>query len=401
MMLRPAIFVLFLLTAHARVHPRAERPFSTWMADSVIARGQGHGLSTSGTPQVSYEHGTFHSALRQLVNVTGNATYAQWIQSGIDNVLNSDGTVGATYNMSAFTLDDLRIGPSFIKLYQSTGNAKYKKASDEYRTQLNKHPRNTKGGFWHKLRYPDQMWLDGLYMGEPFYALYADTFESHNVTALTDLQNQFSLIWSHCRDTKTGLLRHGYFDLAAASRSPTPVWADPISGASPEVWIRAVGWYVVALADLLTPPDNFPTTHPAYAALLEQYRTLIPALAKNVDPATGAWWLVMSQPGRAGNYIESSGSAMFVYAMLKGVSSGLLKDPDGAIVKAASRAYEYLADTFVLKNADGTLNWNGTVIVGSLDQDGTFDYYIKQPINMNDLKGAAPFVLASIEYEKL
>ncbi|EJD47693.1 glycosyl hydrolase [Auricularia subglabra TFB-10046 SS5] len=388
-------------TSLALVHPRFARPLSTWMADSVIARGQGHGLSSSGTPQVSYEHGTFQSALRQLFNVTGNATYLSWIQSGIDNVVRADGTVGATYNMSAFTLDDIRIGPSFIKLFQSTGDVKYKKAAQEYRTQLNNQPRNTQGGFWHKLRYPDQMWLDGLYMGEPFYALYADAFENHNATTLDDLARQFALIWAHCRDAKTGLLRHGYFDLAARDRSPVPVWADPVSGASPEVWIRAVGWYVVALADLLAPPDNVPETHPAYGALLAQYRALVPALAKQADPKTGAWWLVMSQPGRAGNYIESSGSAMFVYAMLKAVSAGLVVDRDGSIVKTAKRAYEYLADTFVIKNTDGTLNWNGTVIVGSLDQDGTFDYYIKQPINMNDLKGAAPFVLASIEYEKL
>lgn len=222
------------------------------------------------------------------------------------------------------------------------------------------------------------MWLDGLYMGEPFYGLYADTFEAHNASALRDLQNQFALIWAHCRDAKTGLLRHGFFDLAASNRSAVPVWADPVTGASPEVWIRAVGWYVVALADLLAPPDGIPTTHPAYAALLAQYRALVPALVRNVDPTTGAWWLVMSQPGRAGNYIESSGSAMFVYAMLKAVSARLVPDPDGAIVKAAVRAYNYIVDTFVIPNEDGTLSWNGTVVVGSLDQDGSFDYYITQ-----------------------
>lgn len=397
------LFITTLLYASGRalIHSRAERPFSTWMADSIIARGQGHGISTSGSPQVSYEHGTFQSALRQLYNVTGNATYLEWIQSGIENVLNSNGTVGATYNASAYTLDDIRIGPSFIKLFQSTGDARYKTAAQEYRNQLNSQPRNTQHGFWHKLIYPYQMWLDGLYMAEPFYSLYVDVFEHGNTTALDDVKRQFDLVWAHCRDAKTGLLRHGYFDLAASNLTTVPVWADTKTGASPEVWDRAVGWYVVALSDMLAPPDNIPKRHPAYATLLAQYRSLVPALARNADPVTGAWWLVLTQPGRSGNYIESSGSAMFVYAMLKSVSAGLVHDHDGIIVKTAKRAYEYLVDTFVIKNSNGTLSWNGTVVVGSLDRDGSFDYYISQPINLNDLKGAAPFVLASIEYEKL
>lgn len=368
------------------------------MADSVMARGQGHGLSPAGKPQASYEHGTFQSALRQLYEVTHNATYLDYIRTGIDNVVQPDGTIGANYTITKYVLDDIRLGPSMIKLYHQTGDVKYKIAADTFRKQLNEQPRNTEGGLFHMLKYANQMWLDGLYMAQPFLALYARDFEDNNSTALFDIEHQFNLIWQHCRDDKTGLLRHGYFDLA--SSSAVPKWADPVSGASPEVWIRAVGWYVVALVDLLAPPDNVPVEHPVYATLLAQLRTLVTALVGTADSATGGWWLVMTQPGRAGNYIESSGSSMFIYSMLKAVSAGLIDDADGSIVQTARRAYEYLGDTFVIVNDDGTLNWNGTVIVGSLD-NGDYNAYIERRINMNDVKGSAPFVLASIEYEKL
>ncbi|EJD47692.1 family 88 glycosyl hydrolase [Auricularia subglabra TFB-10046 SS5] len=401
MRLLPAALALALApSALALLHPRFDRPLSVWMADSVIARKQAYGLSTSGRPQVSYEHGTFQSALRALYEITKNETYLDWIQGGIDNVLLPDGNIGANYTMSTYVIDDIRLGPSMIKLYQRTGDKRYKVAADVLRTQLRQQPRNTEGGFFHFLRFPNQMWLDGLYMAEPFYALYAEEYEHGNATALFDLQLQFSLIWKHCRDKKTGLLRHGWYDNKAVNSPLVPAWADPVTGASPEVWIRAVGWYVVALVDLLTPPDAIPKWHPAQVTLRYQLNELVRALVKNADPATGAWWLVMTQVGREGNYIESSGSAMFVYAMLRAVSQGLVYDYDGSIVKTAKRAYEYLVDRFIIENPNGTLSYNGTVIVGHLDY-GTFESYVSERINLNDVKGTAPFVLASMEYEKL
>ncbi|KAH7106542.1 glycosyl hydrolase [Auriculariales sp. MPI-PUGE-AT-0066] len=386
----------------ALVHPRATQPFSTWMADSIIARNQGHNVDSSGSPTVNYEHGEFQQALRAVYAATNNTKYSDYIKTGIDTVVSSSGAINSNYNQSKYSLDDLRIGPSFIKLYQSTGSSKYLTAAKTYRAHINGQPRNTKGGFSHRgSSYPYQMWLDGIYMAEPFYTLYARDIENKNATAFSDIETQFKLLYANAFDGGTKLLKHGYFDRAAPSSVSVPVWADTTTGASPHVWDRAVGWYVMTLADLLTGTDALPTGTSAYNTLLAQFQQLIPALVTNADPTTGAWWLVMTAVGRSGNYIESSGSAMMVYAMLKAVSSGLVSDPNNTIRTAAVKAYNWLATNAVITNSDGTLNWDKTVVVGSLGSNGTFEYYIAQAINMNDLKGSAAFVLASVEYEKL
>lgn len=218
---------------------------------------------------------------------------------------------------------------------------------------------------------------------------------------------QFTLVEDHTRNATTGLLKHGY------DESFTAVWAQKPTGSSPEVWDRALGWYTMALLDVL---DHFPTHHPGAAKLQGYFTRVMKAVKNAADPATGAWWLVMSQPGRKGNYIESSGSAMFVYSLLKGIRVGLLDK--ATYFPAAERAYQYIVDAFVEEKSNGTLYWEGTVQVGSLSGNGTFDvslsyqhrravsivtdslqYYISVGLNENDLKGLGPFIYASYEYE--
>ncbi|KAH7103250.1 glycosyl hydrolase [Auriculariales sp. MPI-PUGE-AT-0066] len=390
------------ITARALVHPLATQPFSTWMADSIIARGQGHNLDSSGKPTVSYEHGVFHQALRALYASTGDAKYYDYLKSGIDNVVFSTGALASAYNQSLHSLDDLRIGPSFIYLYQSTNDTKYLQAAQTFRIHIDGQPRNTQGGFWHRgTKYFEQSWLDGLYMAQPFYALYARDIEANNATAFADIEHQFSLIYSKTFENTTKLLRHGYFDLNSPSTYTPPIWADSITGSCPHVWDRAQGWYSMALADLLVGPDALPNGTSAYNTLLQQFQQLIPAIAANADPVTGGWWIVLTAVGRTGNYIESSGTSMFVYSLLKAVTSGRVSDPDNVIRNAAIKAYDWLVSNVISVNDDNTLNMDKIVIVGSLDQDGSFEYYTKQKINLNDLKGTAAFVLASLEYEKL
>jgi len=220
--------------------------------------------------------------------------------------------------------------------------------------------------------------LAGIYMAQPFYGLVARDIENNNATAYADIENQFKLLYTNAFDNTTKLLKHGYFDRAAPTSVSRPVWADTVTGACPHVWDRAVGWYVMALADLLTGPDAIPTSTSAYSTLLTQFRQLIPALVTTADPSTGAWWLVLTAVGRSGNYLESSGTSMFVYAMLKAVTSGLVPDSNGAIRAAAIKAYNWLATKAVIQNSDGTLNFDLTVNVGSLGSNGTFEYYIAQ-----------------------
>lgn len=219
------------------------------------------------------------------------------------------------------------------------------------------------------------------------YALYAVTFEPNTTEAVfADIGLQFRLAWEHCQDTKTGLLRHGY------DYSKQQVWADPTTGAAPEVWdrvsllnpchrekklsrrkllttrLQAIGWYLMALVDFLTPPLIIPSTHPTSSTMLTQLRALIPALLASADPKTGAWFLVISQPSsRTGNYIETSGTAMFVYSILKAVRLNLVEDKDGKIVAAANKAYEYLVREQIFQGKAGEMNMKGTVKVGSLE----------------------------------
>ncbi|TDL21935.1 glycosyl hydrolase, partial [Rickenella mellea] len=364
------------------------QPISTWLADSAISRGQGHGLAGS-KPKISYEHGTFQRALTALYNATGNATYFNYIQSGIDNIISANGTVGGGYKLTNYILDDLKVGQSLIQLYAATNDSKYKAAADTFRLQIDSHPRNKAGGFWHKKTYPNEMWGDGQYMLNPFYAAYTATFQSTNTSAWSDIALQFNLFEQNARQNTTGLLYHGY------DESKKAVWADNTTGHSPCVWDRAMGWFSMALVDVL---DYFPQTHPGRAQLIGYLQSLAPALKAAADPKTGAWWLVISSPGRAGNYFESSGAAMYVFSLLKGIRKGYLDKT--TFFPVAEKAYQYLNSTFIRKATNGTLLWEGTVIVGSLDGNGTFEYYISQSVDENDLKGISPMVLASVEYEQ-
>ncbi|KAJ7100664.1 Six-hairpin glycosidase [Mycena belliarum] len=386
-------FALLLPTVQAR-----PKSYAVWAADSGIARGQGNGLDANGAALVSYEHGEFQWGLRLLYELTGNKTYFNYIQTGANNIVFPNGTVHGKYNFTAYSLDPIRTGPTFIYLYKKTSQAKYKTAASVFRSQLNSHPRTGEGQFWHKLMYFNQGWLDGIYMGDVFYTAYTATFDANNATAWSDITAQFQLMFDNTLQTSTapndtGLLYHGY------DFSHTAVWASPDRGHSPEVWDRALGWYMMALVDVAEmAPANSGQLKPTVLRILND---LAPKIRDAADPKTGVWWLVITQPGRAKNYFESSGTVMFVYALLKAVRLRYIADPDGSIVAAAKKAYKYAIANWVVPNNDGTMSWMNTVSVGSLSGDGSFDYYVNQTVDLNDLKGLAAFVLASLEFEKL
>jgi len=235
-------------------------------------------------------------------------------------------------------------------------------------------------------------------MADTYYAVYTNKFAPKNTTAWDDILNQYALVEQNLRvnttafpnGTAQGLLYHGY------DASLKAVWSVPPTGHCLEVWNRAIGWYAMALVDVL---EVFPKSHPGWNQLRGYLQRLAPEIVRAADQKTGAWWLVMGYPNRAGNYIESSGSAMFIYSLLKGVRKGYLSKSN--YVKTAKKAYEYLEKTFVVPETNGTLSWNGTVSVGSLGSNGTYEYYISVAQAQNDLKGLAPFIMASLEYEEL
>ncbi|KAL3422847.1 Unsaturated rhamnogalacturonyl hydrolase YteR 1 [Phlyctema vagabunda] len=358
--------------------------YSTLVADSFLKRGV---AKTN-----RYDAAVFYRGVELAYNATHNATYINWVQNQIDAVV-SDAGVIAGYPSYPFSLDDVRVGTILLDLYVKTGLQKYKTAASTLRAQLNRGPRTASGGFWHRQpTYPNQMWLDGIYMADVFYAQWTSLFDASNTTAWNDILLQFSLIEAHTRNKTTNLLYHGYDESGVA------VWADPKTGASPHVWDRALGWYLMALVDTL---DFFPVSHPGHAKFVNWLVTAASGVLAAQDPATGGWWLVMDEPypGKPGNYIESSGSSMFVYAILKAVRLGYLGKE---YITPMKKGYEYLAKTFVAFNGTGgTVNWEGTVVVGSLGSNATYEYYIGVALQENDLKGAGPFIYASVEYEGL
>jgi unsaturated rhamnogalacturonyl hydrolase len=287
-------------------------------------------------------------------------------------------------------------GRALFEAYGRTHEARLKTALDTLRRQLASQPRTSDGGFWHKQIYPNQMWLDGLYMAGPFYAQYAVTFGEP--AALADAARQIQLADSHLYDPKTGLYYHAW------DSKRTQEWADPVTGRSPNFWGRSIGWYAMATVDEL---DVIPSGDPAVAPLSDIFRKTAAGIARWQDPASGVWWQVVDKGARAGNYREASASSMFVYALARGVAMGWL--PEEPYRGAALRGYDGLIHEFVRTDPDGKISLTGCCSVAGLGnknaagrkRDGSFDYYVTEPVVANDLKGVAAFILASLAVQQL
>ncbi|KAL2848387.1 Six-hairpin glycosidase-like protein [Aspergillus pseudoustus] len=383
------------------------------MADSVIQRGQAV-LENQEDSSSLLQVGAFQTALLDLLD-TPSARYLEqdwesYLTRSGDSVV---GVVGNATQDTRFPLDRLSVGKGLVYLYDKTGDGTYRDALSALRASIDLQPRNQWGGLWYYV-YPNWSYLDGMFSLISFYPLYTAHFDTDNTTTeaavSTDLFNQLDLLWTHCHDTEsTLLLFHGY------DATKTAIWADPVTGASPFVWGRALGWFIMGLVDFL----EFAFTHePGYAGFEAQLATwrsrfvaLCDALVDAADPVSGAWWQVLSAPGREGNYIESSASAMFSYVLFKGVRIGLFKETEGNTLYArgaspaetytgvAARAYRALMDRFVVDNADGSLSYNGTVGVCSLNSTATYEYYVTRPLVYDSVLGSAAFIRASTEYE--
>ncbi len=379
---------LALLTTHAlqaqRATSKATAPTATsWsvrMTDALIARN----------PDVSarwdYTAGLVLLAVHRVGEATGKASYADYVRRNMDRFVDANGTI-AGYKKDEFNLDQINQGRLLFPLFARTMDARYRTAIETLRAQLRTQPRTTEGGFWHKQIYPQQMWLDGLYMAEPFYVTYARTFA--DTAAFTDALHQFLLLAARARDPHTGLMYHAW------DASHTQPWADTASGVSPNFWGRAVGWYMMAAMDVL---DEIPAAHPDRVALLEVVRELADAVARVQDPVSGLWYQVLDQPGRRGNYREASGSSMFVYAFAKGARKGWLEPRYRAL---ASRGFDGLVRELVKTDSAGRPSLTGICQVaglgGNAKRDGTFGYYISEPVVADDYKGVGPFIMAALE----
>ncbi len=316
-----------------------------------------------------------------------------YVDSWYDAIIAEDGTIGVNYKKSNYSLDHICPGRTLFQLYDITGKEKYRLAMDRLYEQLKEQPRTEDGGFWHKQVYPGQMWLDGLYMAQPFYAEYTSRYvpEQDKAANYEDIVKQFCLAWEHCYDPATDLLRHAW------DSTGEMFWIANGNNQSAHAWGRACGWYAMALVDVipLLPAGE------GQEKLISILERLCVTLMKYTDPNTGMWYQVLDRPGQKGNYVEATASAMFIYAMLKGCSAGWIEDIE---LDAAREKYMDMLGTFVSTGDFGLLNLNRCCEVAGLGgknmRKGDYDYYINESVRTNDPKGIGPLIWASLEYEK-
>ena len=370
---------------------RAQRsPLSELLAETAMTRlWRDASKNENGAPSKwTYEHGVVLRGLETVWLNTGDGRYFNHIQKEIDRFVNADGTI-RTYRVDEYNIDNIQPGRMLLMLFKVTGQEKYGKAARLLREQLKRHPRTSQGGYWHKQIYPSQMWLDGLYMAEPFYAEYAATF--HEQGAFDDIARQFVLMEQNSRDTATGLLYHGW------DESKQQRWADKKTGRSPNFWGRAMGWFGMALVDTL---DHFPENHPKRADIIAVLNRFAAAVQKYQDPRSGLWYQVLDKAGREGNYLEASASCMFVYTIAKGVRQGHLPY---SYLRTAKKGYQGVTTRFIASNG-GAAELKGTVTVGGLGgnpyRDGSYEYYLSEKVVTNDPKGIGAAMLAATEMER-
>ena len=337
----------------------------------------------------NYIDGCMITALLSIAEITGDARYFDFAEGFIDSFVSEDGTI-RTYDESKYNLDDVNEGRVLFELYDRTHKEKYKKAAAALRGQLERQPRTPEGNFWHKAIYPNQVWLDGLYMAQPFYALYEKHFGSGD---FSDTLRQIETVRAKMFDEQKKLYYHGY----DASRKA--FWADPETGRSKNFWLRSIGWFAVSLADLI----EIVPAGGANDRLRAIFAELMAGVKQYADAETGMYWQVVDQMGREGNYLETSGSCMIAYAMLKGARLGIL---DKEYAAQGEKTFRGIVKKY-LSFTDGNLNLGGICLVAGLGpennrrRDGSYEYYISEPVVENDAKGVAPFILCYTEIKRL
>ncbi|MBR2930755.1 MAG: glycoside hydrolase family 88 protein [Clostridia bacterium] len=337
-------------------------------------------------PSWNYIDGCMITALIEMSSITGDGVYFDFAERFIDYYVGEDGGI-LGYDVAKYNLDDVNEGRVLFKLYQKTGKEKYRKAIEAQYSHLLHQPRTVSGNFWHKAIYPNQIWLDGVYMAQVFSTLYAKNYLSGDYS---DVLMQIENVRGYMFDNEKRLYYHG-IDMSRKS-----FWADKETGLSSSFWLRSIGWFTVALADIIEIVDDDATR----VKLSEIFSELIDGILLYRDKESGMFWQVVDQPGREGNYLETSGSSMIAYALLKGARLGVLT-PDKAGL--GRETFDGICRRYLTSDEEGKLNLGGICLVAGLGpednrrRDGSYGYYISEPIVENDAKGVAPFVLAYTE----
>ncbi|MEE4310236.1 MAG: glycoside hydrolase family 88 protein [candidate division KSB1 bacterium] len=369
----------------------SDKQWSVRMADSVIARNpEPWMIDFRKKPKWEYTQGLVLKAIWGVWETTGDSVYFKYVKAYYDQFVDDNGDI-MLYKMEDYNIDRINPGKPLFPLYAQTGEGKYRKAIFKLREQMMLHPRTSEGGFWHKKRYPHQMWVDGLYMASPFLAEFAGTFNEPGL--YDEVCHQLILMEKYARDASTGLLYHGW------DESRQQRWSDPETGLSSHFWGRGIGWYAMALVDVL---EFLPLDHEKRSDLLAILQRLAVAIEKYQDADAGLWYQVVDQATRKGNYLESSASSMFAYALIKAVRNNYV---DQRYARVAKKAYAGILAQFIEIDKDGLVNIHNACAVAGLGgdpyRDGSYEYYINEEIRSNDPKAVGPFILASLQFEAM
>lgn len=337
-----------------------------------------------------YCHGVELQAFLNAYDRYGLDKYFNYVKEYCDTMLTADGHI-VSYKPSELSLDRINTGKIFFRMYERTKDEKYRKAMDMLRSQLTCQPRTSEGGFWHKLVYPNQMWLDGIYMASPFYAEY--TFRNNRPEDYQDVLNQFLVIARHTYDPANGLYRHAW------DESKSQKWANIETGQSAHVWGRAMGWYAMALVDAL---PFIPKHEAGRDKVLDILSNVAAQMKRTQDAKSGVWYQVLDESGKEGNYLEATVSTMFVYTLYKAVRLGYI---NRSYLDVAEKGYQGILKTFITVDVNGLVSINHCCAVAGLGgnpyRSGDYDYYIHEKIRSNDAKAVGPFINASLERELL
>ncbi len=341
-------------------------------------------------PSWNYIDGCMITALLCASEITGEKKYFDFAENFIDYYVSEDGSI-LGYEKEKFNLDDVNEGKVLFELYEKTGKEKYKKAIFLLESQLEDQPRTVTGNFWHKKIYPNQIWLDGLYMGQVFSALFKKYFGDKNYS---DVVEQFKNVRKLMFDEDKKLYYHG------CDCSKKAFWADKETGRSKNFWLRAIGWFCISLIDNIDYIDD----EKAKAELSAIFKEAVEGISQYADPETSMYYQVVDRGGEEGNYLETSGSSMIAYAMMKGARLGVL---DKKYAEFGRKTFDGICNKYLSISEDGELNLGGICLVAGLGpednkrRDGSYEYYISEPVVENDAKGVAPFVLCYTEVKRM
>lgn len=337
-----------------------------------------------------YIDGCMIKAVLEMYAITGDKKYLDFADNFVDFKVNEDGSING-YDVNELNIDNVNAGKTLFELYDLTGKEKYRKAMETIYSQIQKMPRTAEGNFWHKKIYPNQVWLDGMYMGQPFYMEYDTRFG--NKAHYDDIKNQFANVIRIMRNPINGLYYHAY------DSSREMFWCDKVTGLSQNIWLRAIGWYSMALLDTYDKAD--PAETEIRDLLSKAFVDLMTAMVK-YQHESGMWYQVVNFGGMERNYLETSGSSIMAYALLKGVRLGILPEE---FKEYGKKAFEGVTKNKLTVDEAGDIHLDGICLVAGLggnnNRPGTYDYYMSEPIVKDDAKGVGPYLLAYTEMRRI